>query len=296
MDALLLAQFQRVEAALGTLVDSIAAYNPSPQAALDLVAADEHLSHGLDAFALHQANHSRILALRAEAHALESQLTSSVAVLADLRRELFQTPATTFSDASPPVPFDELLQFANNISKHTVPPTYRERIPRDDPEAEQDKANDGDASAVVSSNGLGTPAIASAPVPAEESAKQQAADGEREAPNEVTAEQEEWLMKLNESQLSWYPWPSDQKIRIGNLMAIQHLLDQGKRPEDIDISEVEEEEKKRAEEDQQKQEAAFAAQEPQMPARESVAPTSVAPRPAPEQPAIYEGFDDFDDD
>lgn len=48
MDDILVAQFERVEKALGTLVDSIAAYNPSPQAALDLVAADDELSQGLD--------------------------------------------------------------------------------------------------------------------------------------------------------------------------------------------------------------------------------------------------------
>lgn len=48
MDDVLQAQFERVEHALGTLVDSIASYNPNPQAATDLVAADEQLSHGLD--------------------------------------------------------------------------------------------------------------------------------------------------------------------------------------------------------------------------------------------------------
>jgi hypothetical protein len=48
MDDILQAQFDRVEQALGTLVDSIASYNPNPQAAIDLVAADEQLSHGLD--------------------------------------------------------------------------------------------------------------------------------------------------------------------------------------------------------------------------------------------------------
>ena len=48
MDQLLQTQFQRVEAALGTLVDSIAAYNPSPQAAVELIAADDELSRRLD--------------------------------------------------------------------------------------------------------------------------------------------------------------------------------------------------------------------------------------------------------
>jgi hypothetical protein len=48
MEDILTAQFDRVEKALSTLVDSIAAYNPSPQAAIELVAADEELSQGLD--------------------------------------------------------------------------------------------------------------------------------------------------------------------------------------------------------------------------------------------------------
>lgn len=48
MDDVLQAQFDRVEQALGTLVDSIASYNPNHQAAIDLVAADDELSHGLD--------------------------------------------------------------------------------------------------------------------------------------------------------------------------------------------------------------------------------------------------------
>lgn len=48
MDALLDARFQRVESALNTLIDSIASYNPSQSAVLDLVAADEDLSRGLE--------------------------------------------------------------------------------------------------------------------------------------------------------------------------------------------------------------------------------------------------------
>jgi hypothetical protein len=48
MEDILSAHFDRIEKALSTLVDSIAAYNPSPQAAIDLVAADDELSQGLD--------------------------------------------------------------------------------------------------------------------------------------------------------------------------------------------------------------------------------------------------------
>lgn len=48
MDALLDQHFLRVEAALNTLIDSIASYNPSQQAVADLVAADDELSRGLE--------------------------------------------------------------------------------------------------------------------------------------------------------------------------------------------------------------------------------------------------------
>lgn len=48
MDRIMDAQFQRIESALNTLIESIAAYNPSPSAALDLVAADDTLSESLD--------------------------------------------------------------------------------------------------------------------------------------------------------------------------------------------------------------------------------------------------------
>ena len=48
MEAILQTQFQRVETALNTLIESITSYNPSPQAAVDLVAADDELSKGLE--------------------------------------------------------------------------------------------------------------------------------------------------------------------------------------------------------------------------------------------------------
>lgn len=48
MEEILSSQFDRVEKALSTLVDSIATYNPAPQAAIELVAADDELSQGLD--------------------------------------------------------------------------------------------------------------------------------------------------------------------------------------------------------------------------------------------------------
>jgi hypothetical protein len=48
MDDILNEQFERVERALTALVDSIAAYNPNTQVAIDLVTADDELSKRLD--------------------------------------------------------------------------------------------------------------------------------------------------------------------------------------------------------------------------------------------------------
>lgn len=47
MEAEIQDQFTRVENALSTLIDSITSYNPSPAAAIDLLAADDELSEGL---------------------------------------------------------------------------------------------------------------------------------------------------------------------------------------------------------------------------------------------------------
>ena len=48
MNALLQSQLDRVETALNTLIDSITSYNPSVNAANDLVIADDELSRGLE--------------------------------------------------------------------------------------------------------------------------------------------------------------------------------------------------------------------------------------------------------
>ncbi len=48
MDLEIQAQFDRVEAALNILVDSITSYNPSQSAAASLVTADDELTRGLE--------------------------------------------------------------------------------------------------------------------------------------------------------------------------------------------------------------------------------------------------------
>jgi hypothetical protein len=127
---------------------------------------------------------------------------------------------TTFPEDSRAVPFDELLQYATNISRHTVPPTYRERVPAADKEKEDDEI----ASSGVPTNGLNTPALA----PDTMEPPSEAAQGQKEGEDtagpalEITPEEEEWLRKLKASNLAWYPWPSNEKIRAGALYSLQY--------------------------------------------------------------------------
>jgi hypothetical protein len=230
----------------------------------------------------HQANHARIQSLRAETEALEEQLKTSVAALATLRRELFETPATTLPTDTRPVRFDELLQYAKNISQYTVPPTYRERAP--EAVADKDKEKDDATSSAVPTNGVNTPAPALIATDTEEPKE---GDNAENKPVEVTAEEEEWLKKLNESKIAWYPWPSEEKIRHGNLYKLMYYQAKGKDPENFNIHAFEEAEKTGA--------VPEASPEP-VQAQIAQAPQQQAAPRRPTQPqATFDAFDDLDD-
>ncbi|KAJ4347278.1 uncharacterized protein N0V89_011218 [Didymosphaeria variabile] len=297
MDATLDGVFSRVETAFTTLVDSIAAYNPSLQAAGDLIAADDELARGIDQLAQHRENSARIHALRAEREALEEQFKSSVAALADLRRELFATPVTKFPDDLRPVPFDELLQFAKNIAQSTVPPTYREPLPEKQPE---DK--DGRSSAAPS-NAIGTPAQQHTQEAAQDAAEGAEKEGEEKA---VTEEEAEWLKKLKANGFAWFPWPDEEKIRRGNLMQIQYVLDRGRDPTNEDLTKLGEDEKDRiaaeaaAAQAQQGAQAQAQVQAQQQAVAQAAGTEqrqqhALPPRPT-EKPQQFAGFDDLDSD
>lgn len=218
--------------------------------------------------------------MRAEAEALEEQLRTSVAALATLRHELFETPATTFPADTRPVRFDELLQYAKNISQYTVPPTYRERAP--EAVADKDKEKDDAASSGAPTNGVNTPANAPNALDTEDP-KQGDNDNK---PVEVTAEEEEWLKKLNESKIAWYPWPSEEKIRHGNLYKLMYWQAKGKDPDNFDIHAFEEAEKVGA--------APEASPEPGQ-RQEAQVQQPAAPRRPTQPQATFDAFDDLDD-
>src|SRR6266480_4024260 len=117
MDTVLQKQLDRLEIALTKLLDSITTYNPSLPAAHDLLAVEEDLSKGLEqrkfpiiltnelatnnvVVAQHQANYNRIQLLRQTAETLDNQIKSTITTLAETRKELLNTPFTTFPESS----------------------------------------------------------------------------------------------------------------------------------------------------------------------------------------------------
>lgn len=252
--------------------------------------------------ALHRENSIRIQALRAEREALEEQFKSSVAALADLRRELFATPVTKFPDNLRSVPFDELLQYAKNIAQSTVPPTYRETLPEKHSDETIKGIEDG-ASSAAPSNAVGTPAQQPTQAAGQDIAQGTDKEGEEKA---ITEEEAEWLKKLKASGFAWYPWPDEDKIRRGNLMQIQNVLDRGRDPANEDLTKLGEDEKDRiaaeaaaaqaqSEAQAQAQVQAQAQAAAQAAGSEQRQQHALPPRPA-EKPQQFAGFDDLDSD
>lgn len=212
-----------------------------------------------------------------------------------MRHELFETPATTFPEYSRPVNVQELLQYAKNISKHTVPPTYRERAPA----AATDKEKDEAASSGAPTNGVNTPANVPESMDLSKGTPEAPKEGQvaDNAPVEITAEEEEWLKKLKDSKIAWYPWPSDDKVRSGNLYKLMYWQAKNKDLDEFDIYAHEEAErlKDMATAEQQEAAAAAAAEPPE---RVILEQQPHVPRPAPaprQEKETFDAWDDLDD-
>ncbi len=209
-----------------------------------------------------------------------------------MRHELFDTPATTFPENSRPVLFDELLQYADNISKYTVPPTYRERVP--DAAADKNKDKDDLVSSGHPTNGVNTPInIPESATEASKNDPETQKEGETavNATPDITAEEEEWLRKLKDSQVAWHPWPSNDKIRQGNLFKLMYYREKQHNLDEFDIPKFEEEERLKhlpgAEEVSQPQ-----AIEPQPVPDQQAARTHRPPRPKQEKFTLFDDMDD----
>lgn len=214
-----------------------------------------------------------------------------------MRHELFETPATDFSEDSRPVHFDELLRYAKSISQYTVPPTYRERLPPPPPATDKDKDKEDAASGGAPTNGVTTPANAPDAMDITKGTPQEPKEGDAatDGPPEMTAEEEEWLKKLKASKIAWYPWPNDDKIRTGNLYKLMYWQAKNKDMDSFDIYAYEEAE--RAQKTSVGDEFEESPKEANTEVHAQAQPT--APRPAyiPQQDKenTFDAFDDLED-
>ncbi|KAL8775563.1 MAG: hypothetical protein Q9209_000059 [Squamulea sp. 1 TL-2023] len=228
MNSIIQRQLDRVDTALNTLITSIESYNPSVPAAVDLLAADDELQQGVKLLAQHQTNHARILRLRSAIEAHEQQTKATLTLLAETRRELLSTPATTFPENSRNVPFTELLDYAKKISRYTVPPTFREPLP----EAKIADTADQVKSTTLVANGTGDAVAEAREVNAAANGEQpQSGEGKEKGVgvSSLTLDEVKWLNEL--ARTAFVPWPSEQVIKSGALGQIQIMLEQGIDPE-----------------------------------------------------------------
>jgi hypothetical protein len=192
--------------------------------------------------AVHHANYSRILELRATAEALDEKIKSTLRTLADTRKELLDIPSSQPSPNTRKVGVEELLSYAKFISKTTVPPTFRGHISADLLSQPQPAVTD--ASTTQITNGMATPAQNGDHT----STADQSTTTENRAVATLSAETKAMLDPL--SQLPFVPWPSQEVIRMGALAAIQGMLEDGTDPTTVlSAEEQEAADKRRAEEE-----------------------------------------------
>ncbi|KAL8783814.1 MAG: hypothetical protein Q9213_004360 [Squamulea squamosa] len=229
MNTIIQRQLDRVDSALNALITSIESYNPSVPAAVDLLAADDELQQGVKLLAQHQTNHARIIRLRSAIEAHEQQTKATLTLLAETRRELLSTPATTFPENSRKVPLTELLDYAQKISRYTVPPTFREPLL---PEANAaDTAGQVKNTAPVA-NGTGDAVADAREANAVANGEEPQAGEEKEkgvGVSSLTSDEVKWLNEL--ARTAFVPWPTEQVIKSGALGQIQIMLEQGVDPE-----------------------------------------------------------------
>ncbi|KAI3318728.1 hypothetical protein HD806DRAFT_310382 [Xylariaceae sp. AK1471] len=260
MDKQLDACFDRVEKALGTLLDSIAKYNPSTNQAQELGNADAELTKGLKDLQTHQSNYQRIQDLRASTARYDTQIKDTLRLLANTRKELVHASATVFPEGSNyEIQYDELLSYARRISKTTIPPVGAVNAISAIAESSQVKGEASATETAATTPAAGTPngttqPAASTPQPL--SLSTPAANGSFEASQQTnnttgtgTDLPEPLATWLNpHSAYTFVPWPSEEQVRHGAIASLAYIMEQGIEAEGYD-PEVEKARKEREEEE-----------------------------------------------
>ncbi|KAI1348207.1 vitamin-D-receptor interacting mediator subunit 4-domain-containing protein [Xylaria sp. FL0043] len=261
--------FDRVEKALGTLIDSIAKYNPSTNQVQELGSADAELTKGLRDLQTHQSNYQRLQDLRASTAKYDTQIKDTLRLLANTRKELVHASATVFPDGpNYEIRYDELLSYARRISKTTIPPVGAvNAISAAISESSQIKGEAASAPETAATTPAGgTPnGTTPQPQPTQPSLTVTANGGGGGGGGGGDASQQTMSTDLPEplatflnphSAYTFVPWPSEEQVRHGAIASLAYMAEQGIEPEGYDPEverarkEREEEERKQAEEEE----------------------------------------------
>ncbi|KAI0423322.1 vitamin-D-receptor interacting mediator subunit 4-domain-containing protein [Xylaria grammica] len=243
--------FDRVEKALGTLIDSIAKYNPSVTQVQELGNADIELTKGLQDLQTHQSNYLRIQDLRASTAKYDAQIKDTLRLLANTRKELVNASATAFPDGpNYEIQYDELLSYARRISKTTIPPVGAlNAISTAIGESSQAKGETSAPETAATTPAGGTPS-GTTPQPLAA-----VANGDASQQTNTTNLPEPLATFLNpHSAFTFVPWPTEEQVRHGAIASLAYMAEQGIEAEGYDPEvekarkEREEEERKQAEE------------------------------------------------
>ncbi|KAK1755538.1 vitamin-D-receptor interacting mediator subunit 4-domain-containing protein [Echria macrotheca] len=264
------ARFERVERALGTLIDSITKYNPSNKLAADLAAADSELVGALADLERHRHNVARIHDLQTQTAQLDTQIRDTISALWAARRELKNTPVTRpSSDSRTKHNFttEELLAYARRISRNTMPPpgvtngfdfSTNRNTASPTPTATQTPSASFNGAEIKTG---GTPSASGTPANGETTTTtaSQLNISQATTVSGGTAATElpihlKPIVNPHEGA-TFIPWPEEHMIRGGALASFSLLVDEGKDPRGYDPEEEEqrlreEEEARKAAEEQ----------------------------------------------
>lgn len=126
------------------------------------------------------------------------------------------------------MPFTELLEYAKNISRYTVPPTFREPLPQ--PTAADAPPKVETATAIANGAGGPTAEVTEASGIANGANLQNGEKKEKGVGlSSLTPDEVLWLNEL--ARTEFVPWPNEEVIKRGALGQIQVMLEQGVDPE-----------------------------------------------------------------
>ncbi|KEY68114.1 hypothetical protein S7711_05523 [Stachybotrys chartarum IBT 7711] len=254
MDKIIDSRFERLEKALANLIDSVTKYHPSTAYAEELCSADDELSKGLEEVQTHQNNHLRIQELRKTSSALDAQIRQTLSTLASTRKDIVTTQTTEFPPGpSFPIAYEELLSYARRISKTTMPPSGTINGIPPVSESQTPIPESQPQSAITPTAMTPSQSQTQSPAPMNGLASQASEPPTQQTTTSVNTTLPEMMSQyLNPlSGQLFFPWPSEDKIRMGAMAMNQMLAERGIDPKGYDP--VAEEERKVREELERKE-------------------------------------------